>query len=209
MPLPVVHAFPVRRPNYIKTAEWVGPDQQLQFKITFDDENGVQHAINFNTRNLPDGVKGEVCLPTGLLGNDLRNLGSRYEDVLIAHTRMSCLVARSGIPGSDEFMDALLNGPTANIQTALGVVKVTAVEPVDDQTVKITFKCGTGPELPVNMDYADLNNYVFAPVTQLFVVAGAIKKQFNNYVHDYPNTILSQDRRDEIAAYVLTLEPWI
>lgn len=209
MPNPVVHDFPVRRPGFIQTADWVGPDQQLQLKITFYDENGMLHAIVFNTRNLPDNVKGDVVLPSGLLGNDLHNLGTRYEDILTAHTRMSCLVARSGIPGSDEFMEALLNGPTANIQTSLGVVKVTDVNPVDDQTVKITFKCGTGPTLDVNMDYADLNNYLFAPITQLFVVPGAIKKQFPTYVHDYPTTILSQSRRDEISAYVMTLEPWI
>jgi len=210
MTLPVIHDFPVRRPGFIQSAEWVGGDDNLRLRLTYTDQSGSQKTVEFLTYSAAQPTrKGEVCLPTSRLNNDLTNLGVRYEDILTAHTRMSCLVARSGIPGSDEFMDALLNGPTANIQTALGTVKVIDVTPVDDQTCTMTYKCGTGPSLTITQEYQNLNNYVFTPDTQLFVVPGAIRKQFPTYVHDYPTTILSDDRRDEIAAYVVTLEPWI
>jgi hypothetical protein len=88
-------------------------------------------------------------------------------------------------------------------------VKVTAVEPVDDQTVNITYRQGTGTARTVAVDYLNLLNYNFVPETQLFCTSGAIKKNFATYVHDYPSTILSQERRDEIQAFVLARQPWI
>jgi hypothetical protein len=206
MAIPVIHDFPVKRPGFIKTAEWVGGDESLKFRIAYDDTSGTTRFIEFNTRSAVTGDQGEICLPTS---NDLHDLGVRYEDILTAHTRMACLVSRSGIPGSDEFLDALLNGESSNLQTALGVVKVVDVQAVDGQTIAMTYKQGTGPSLSINQEYQNLNNYVFVPDTQLFVVPGAVKKQFPTYVHDYPNVILTEARRDEIAAYVLTLEPWI
>lgn len=209
MPIPTDHGFPVKRPSFIQSCTWVGPDQQLVLKLTYFDAGGVLRQFTMSTRNIGDGTPGEVVLPTGLLGNDLHNLGPRYEDILTAHTRMACLVSRSGIPGSTEFMNALQEGVSANLNTALGVVKVTDVQAVDDSTIAITYKCGTGPTLTVNIDYTNLNNYVFVPDTQLFVIAGAIKKQFSTYVHDYPTTILSQTRRDDIVAYVMSLQIWI
>jgi hypothetical protein len=50
---------------------------------------------------------------------------------------------------------------------------------------------------------------MFVPDTQLLVVPGAIEKQFPTYVHDYPNTILSEQQRADIVAYVLAIAPWI
>lgn len=207
MTAPFVHEFPVRRPGYITNCEWVGPDNQLQLQVNYYDETNAYRQIKFDTRHIADATKGEVCLPNS---TDLTNLGARYEDILMAHTRMACMVSRSGIPGSTEFNDALMSGPSANLNTALGTVKVMAITPVSDQTVTLTYRCSSGgPTLDIVVDYRDLNNYSFVPDTQLFVIPGAIKKQFPTYVHDYPNTILSQARRDEIAAYVLTLAPWI
>lgn len=209
MSIPTVHPFPVRRPGFIQTAEWVGPDAQLGFKVTYFDETGTLRSTTFATRNAGDSTKGEICLPSGLLANDLHELGVRYEDILRAHTRMACLVAGTAVPGSDEFSAAILNGQTQNLQTALGAVKVNAVTPIDDQTVRLTFKCGTGPNLDVEMNYSDLNSYAFVPDTQLFVIPGSVKKQFSTYVHDYPTTILSAQRRQEIVDYVLSLAPWV
>jgi hypothetical protein len=204
--IPAIHDFPVRRPGFIQSCEWIGPDNQLALKVTYYDAAGSLRATQFATRNIGDGYKGEVCIPTS---NVLTDLGTRYEDILTAHTRMACLIARSGVPGSDEFTTALQQGISANLNTALGIVKVTATAPVDDSTVAITYRQGTGPTLTVNMDYSDLNNYQFVPETQLFIIPGSIKKQFGTYVHDFPGTLLSQERRDEIVAYVLTLAPWI
>lgn len=209
MTIPTVHNFPVKRPGFITSCVWQGPDDQLELKLQYKDVDNLTKNLIFATRNTGTGTKGEVCLPTALLGNDLHNLGMRVDDILTAHTRMACLISGAGIPGSDEFNTAIQSGISANLNTALGVVKVNDVAPVNDSTVAITYKCGTGPTYTVNMDYTDLNDYTFAPETQLFVVAGAIKKQFSTYVHDYPTTILSSARRDEIVAYVLALEPWI
>jgi len=206
MTIPVIHDFPVKRPDFIQSAEWQGPDSQLVLKLTYYDASGTLRGIQFSTRHLADGAKGEICLPSS---NNLADLGPRYEDVLVAHTRMACLVARSGIPGSDEFLAALLEGPSAYLNTALGTVKVTAVTPIDDATVRLTYRQGTGPTLNVDIDYANLNDYVFVPETQLFVVAGAVKKEYSTYVHDYPSTLLTQVQRDNVTAYVMTLEPWI
>jgi hypothetical protein len=205
-PIPVVHAFPVRRPNFILSAEWLNQDAQLALKITFRDAGGTLKQLQFATRNLGDGTKGEICLPNS---SDLHDLGPRHEDVLMAHTRMPCMVSRSGIPGSDEFKEALLNGLSANLNTALGVVKVVTITPIDDQTVALEFQQGSGPKLTINVGYADLNNYVFEPETQLFIIAGSVKKQFPTYVHDFPTTVLTQARKDEIVAYVLAMQPWI
>lgn len=206
MTIPVIYDFPVRRPGFIKAASWVGNDENLRLRCMYVDQGGTDRAVEFTTRSTVGNIKGEVCLPSS---NDLVNLGLRYEDILTAHTRMACLVARSGIPGSTEFNDALLNGQSSNIQTALGMVKVIGVQPIDDQTIAIQYRQGTGPILTINQEYQNLNNYVFVPDTQLFVIPGSIKKEFGTYVHDYPNVILSESRREEIAAYCLTLEPWI
>lgn len=209
MPAPSIHEFPVKRPGFIVSCEWMGADDELALRITHPDETGVPRVIDFQTRNAGANVKGEVCLPTSLLGNDLHNLGARVDDILTAHTRMACLIARSGIPGSEEFHTALVQGLSSNLNTAMGVVKVVDVNAVDGDTVAITYKCGNGPEYVADMDYQTLNSYAFIPQTQLFVVPGAIKKQFATYVHDYPNHILTQQQRDDIAAYVLALQPWV
>jgi len=209
MAVPIVHSFPVRRPGFIETCEWIGPDLQLALKCTYRDATGTLKQIQFSTRNAGDSTPGEICLPAGVLGNDLHGLGPRYEDILRAHTRMACLVAGTAVPGSDEFTAAILNGQTQNLQTGLGAVKINAVTPLTDQTVMLTFKCGTGPNLDVEMDYGDLNVYQFVPETQLLVIPGSIKKAFSTYVHDYPTTILSADRKQDIVDYVLALQPWV
>lgn len=206
MTTPTIHNFPVRRPGYIQLCEWVGPDSQLSLRVTYFNELGSLREIQFATRHLDDATKGEICLPSS---TDLHDLGTRYEDILTAHTRMACLIARSGIPGSDEFKNALLAGVSANLNTALGVVKVVDVLAIDDSTVGIVYKCGNGPTMTVNMDYRDLNDYAFVPDTQLFVIPGSVKKQFSTYVHDYPGQLLSEVQRDNVVAYVMTLQPWI
>lgn len=210
MTVPNVHPFPVRRPGFIETAEWVGPDSQLALKLTYRDATGTLRQIQFATRNQADGTAGEICLPSSILGNDLHGLGPRYEDILRAHTRMACLVAGTAVPGSDEFTTAMLTGQSQNLQTGLGSTKVVTVTPQDDRTVLLGFKCGTGPTLDVVMDYTDLNVYEFVPETQLLVVPGSVKKAFaSGYVHDYPTTVLTTVKKQDIIDYVSGLQPWV
>lgn len=210
MPIPSDQGFPVKRPSFIQSAEWQGPDDQLSLKLTFFNAQGNLNQIVFATRNVGQAVQGEICLPVSQLNNDLTNLGPRYEDILRAHTRMACLVAGQAVPGSQEFTSALLSGQTQNLQTAMGVTKVNGEPtPLTDQTCKIPFRTGTGPVCEVEVDYADLCNYQFAPETQLLSVPGSVRKAFSTYVHDYPTTILSATRREEIVEYVMSLTPWI
>lgn len=207
MTAPVVHSFPVKRPNYITECTWVGGDDVLKLQIKFPDQAGITRVLSFDTRNTTR--PGEVCLPSGLLGNDLNNLGPRARDILVAHTRMACMISGIAIPGSKEFLDAFVQNDTNNLQTAMGTVKVTDVNPTDDQSVAITFKCGTGPNYVASIGHGEINDYSFEPETQLLIVPGAIKKLFSTYVHDYPTTVLTAARKDEIVAAVLALEPWI
>lgn len=210
MTSPVIHPFPVKRPGFVETASWVGDDAHLALHITYTDVGNVARSMQFECRNVSDATPGSICLPTSLLGNDLNNLGPRARDTLVAHTRMACMIAGLAVPGSKEFSDAFTATLDAiNLQTALGTVKVTNVNIVDDQTVLLTFKCGTGPDYNVEVDHGELNNYVFAPETQLFVIPGSVKKQFGTYTHNYPGTILTTAQKDAIVAYVTALELWI
>lgn len=206
MGIPVIHTFPVKRPGFIATAQWQGPDDDLALAISFPDIGGISRSLTFQTRSTPTGNPGEICLPTS---NDLNDLGPRARDVLVAHTRMACMIAGLAVPGSKEFLDAFVQSDTNNLQSALGMVKVTAVTPTTDQLIDLTYKQGTGPGFVVTVDHGELNNYIFVPETQLLVVPGAIKKQFPTYVHDYPGTILTAAQRQAIVDYVLTLEPWV
>jgi len=149
---------------------------------------------------------GELCLPAS---NDVNTLGPRKRDILVAHTRMACMISGLAVPGSKEFLDAFIGQDQNNLQTAIGTVKVTQVVNVDDQCVEMTFRCGSGPTLAFEVDHGELNKYVFVPATQLLVVPGAVEKQFPTYVHNHPTQVLSQQQKDDIAAYCLTLEPWI
>lgn len=204
---PVIHPFPVKRPGFIKSADWLGDDAHLTLRVTYEDIGGILRSLQFRTRNLGDGEKGDVCLPAS---TDLVNLGVRARDVLIAHTRMACMIAGLAVPGSQEFTNAFTaQEGSINLQTSLGTVKVTAVEIVDDQNVKLTFKQGSGPAYDVVCDHGELNRYSFAPDTQLLVLPGAVKKQFPSYVHEWGGSLLNDAKKAEILAYVLTLEPWI
>lgn len=206
MATPTIYTYPVKRPGFIQTAVWSGDDAHLILTITYTDVGNVARSMQFETRNVGDATPGVICLPTS---TDLNNLGPRARDTLVAHTRMACMVAGLAVPGSKEFSDAFTATlESINLQTALGTVKVTNVDIIDDQNVTLTFKCGTGPDYNVEVDHTELNNYVFAPETQLFIIPGAVKKQYS-YVHNYPTTVLTQTQKDNIAAYVLALEPWI
>lgn len=202
--IPIDQGKPIKRVNFLQSCNWVGPDSQLSLRMLYTELDGSTQQVSMSTRNLADGTKGEVCLPTS---SDLLDLGPRWEDVLVAHARMASLIA-GAVPGSTEFTQAFLEGPSQNLNTSIGVVKVTSVVQIDDQTVAMTFRQGTGTPRVVNVDMDDLIKYKFVPSTQLFCTAGAIKRDLG-YVHDYPNTLLTQARKDEIVAYVLARQPWI
>jgi hypothetical protein len=203
MTIPVVWEFPVKRPGFITSAQWFGGDADLQLQIGYIGANGQGGGLNFQTRGEDPG---EICLPSS---SDLNNLGFRARDVLVAHTRMACMIAGHAVPGSKEFLDAFIQSETNNLQTALGTVKVVEVRMLNDQSVELDFKQGTGQVYTVQAGYDELNRYSFAPSTQLLVAAGAIKKAHPTYVHNYPSQVLTPQQKDDIIATVMTLTPWI
>lgn len=204
---PVIHDYPVKRPNFITSCTWVGDDTNLKLRVVFpsDDQGGVQ-ALEFATRNVGAGRVGEVCIPTS---NAIEDLGPRARDILVAHTRMACMVSGQAVPGSQEFLNAFTQEGTNDLQTAIGTVKVSAVSVIDDVKVMMSWRKGTSPAWSQEVDHHELNLYQFTPDTQMLIIPGSVKKQFPTYVHDYPNTILTEERRDEIVAYVLGLAPWV
>lgn len=202
MAIPVIYPYPIKRPGFIEQAVWIGPDDDLSLEVRYRDTSD-----NLQTVPLPcssGGQLGKICLPSSATINDISR------DTLIAHLRMSTLISGS-IPGSAEWTDAFVNqADTNNLQTAIGNVKVTAIDVVDQQLLDVTLqKTSGGPTVVVRTDYNELGTYAFAPSTQLYCVAGAIEKQFPTYVHDYPDATLSQAQKDAIADYVVALEQWI
>lgn len=207
MPTPVIHDYPVKRPGFIQSASWVGDPTNLKLRITYPDQDGVVRALEFSTRNAGAGRVGEICIATS---TDVNDLGPRIRDILVAHTRMACMVAGQAVPGSQEFLNAFTQEGTNDLQTAIGgAVKISAVSIVNDERVMLTWRKGTGPTFAAEVDHAELNLYSFAPDTQLLIIPGSVKKQFPTYVHDYPNTLLTEERQEEIATYVMGLIPWI
>jgi len=201
---PVVHPFPVKRPGYIEQAAWLGTDEDLSLQLSFRNIAGNLETISFQTAG---ENPGEICLPSS---TDLATLGPRVRDILAAHLRMGVMVAGHAVPGSREFEDVFVQTGTNNFQVAIGTAKVIASRMVSDSEIDIDWRIGSsGPIRTERFGHGELSNYVFVPQTQLLVVPGAVEKQFPNYVHSWPGTVLTQAQKDNVAAYVLTLEPWI
>jgi hypothetical protein len=203
---PVIHQFPVKRPGFITNCFWNGGDTSLSLVVNYNNAEGLPGVLEFATRNLAAGDVGELCLPAS---NNVADLGERTRDILVAHTRMACLLHGRAVPGSKEFTDSFLQSAANNLQTALGVVKVTGVGLINDESVNLTYKQGSGPNYTISVDHAELNHYDFAPSTQLLVIPGSVNKQFPTYVHDSLTRILTQAQKDAVVAYVLGLALWI
>lgn len=201
---PVVHPFPVMRPGFIQSAEWIGGPEDMTLEVAYQNLAGGLEVVSFQTKG---ENPGEICVPSS---NDLANLGPRGRDILVAHLRMACMVHGSAVPGSREFEDIWVNQSGSNyFQTALGTTKITAVTAVSDAECDITWRVGTGPLFVTRVGHGEINAYAYAPSTQLYVVPGSVKKQFANYVHDWPGTVLTQAQKDAIVDYVVALKPWI
>lgn len=204
MPAPVVHPFPVKRPGFIESAVWLGGDEDLALEIAFRNLGGGLDVVSLQaTGENP----GEICLPAS---TDPANLGPRARDILVAHLRMACMIRGIAIPCSREFEDVWVVQSESNyFQTALGTTKVVGCIPLTDSTARISWRIGNGPVYATDVGHGEINSYAFAPLTQLLVVPGAVKKAFPSYVHNYPSgPVLTTAQKDEIATYVLGLSPW-
>lgn len=219
---PIVYNHPIKRPGFITSARWLGDDDDLALQLKYENLQGGTASFSLDTKNAERN--GNVCLPNS---NDILQLGAYHDDgehlvlgdhtysgdvrdILAAHLRMATLIHGHSVPGSVEFQDAVLDHLEANhFQTALGTTKISDVTVLDDSLVALQCRQGTGPKRWFLFDYGELQNYTYVPQTQLYIVAGAIEKQYGSYTHDHPNQVLTQTQKDNIADYVVTLAPWV
>lgn len=206
MPVPIQLNRPVRRPpgQMILSAKWVGPDDDLSFEVSYLDRLGVPDTISFITANSNENRAGQICMPSSSAADIER-------DTLVAHLRMGSFLANSLI-GSFEWDNMWLEQNGArDIQLACGNSVVVALRLVSDTTVEVDIKAkaGNSPVHTFLIGVDELTNYMFVPSTQLRVIPGSVKVQFSNYVHDYPNTILSQSQKDDIVNYVSLMDIWV
>ena len=203
MPIPIIYPFPIKRPAFIEQAVWLGSDDDLSLELRYRDTSNQIQSIALSTTN--PTTQGKICLP------NTADITWLTRDTLISHLRMATMISQA-IPGAKEWTDAFILGQIVqNMQTAIGTVKVVSLEEIDQQLLDVTLQkaTGGGASVVIRTDYNELGTYSFAPITQLLCVAGAIEKQFSNYVHDYPGTVLSAQQKSDIESYVLTLWQWI
>jgi hypothetical protein len=184
---------------------FLGPDDDLALEVKVYDENGVFSTVSFRTTSA--GQQGDICLPSSADVTWLR------DDIVVAHMRMATLIADVPI-GSTEWVAAMVEGSSANLQTAIGLTKVMAVRIIDQLNVEVDLrKSGTSNPtkvLQATKDQFPLRSlYNLDPKTQALVIAGAIEKEFPSYIHNHPSAVLSANQRTEIENYVKSLTLWI
>jgi len=202
---PRVYNKPVKRKNFITSAAFEGPDNDLELKVNYLDQFGTPRQFSFPCEGDNPGL---ICLPTSI---DITDVDRLPRDLLVAHIRMAAMIANA-TPGSQEFDDAMVyqNGGR-DFQMAISTkVQVTNVALYDeDEYVTVTLREGTsGPTRDVNIAHNEFN-YQFVPETQLYVIAGAIRSEYT-YVHDYyENDTLTSSQKSDIVSFVTGNDFWI
>lgn len=207
MPVPVQLGRPVRRPSgqMVTQARWVGPDDDLSLEVSYLDKLGVADTISFSTANANENRTGQVCLPSSASALDIER------DTVAAHLRMGSFLANALI-GSFEWDNMWLEQNGArDIQLACGTCVVVAIRFISDVLVEIDIKAkaGNSPVQTFLIGVDELTTYSFVPSTQLRVIPGSVKSQFQNYIHDYPGNSLTESQKQEIVDYVSGLEIWV
>lgn len=204
MPVPANFGHPIKRPNFLLAADFIGGDEDLALEVQFPNALGqiTSLSLQLNGENL-----GEMCLPSSL-----QVIGTLSDAALKAHLRMATMISGT-VPPSQEWKDALIQHEASNkFQTAIGNVQMDEVVVVDEVCADFIFKkSGTSQLKTVRTTYDELTKYDLNPETQLRIIAGAIEKQFPQYVHDHPATVLSASKRQDIIDFLLgpDFQPWI
>lgn len=203
MPMAKLYDFPVRRPSFINTAQWNGPDDDLSLIVGYFDENGTQKSVSFTTTNASNGI-GQICLP------GRANIVDVDRDTIVSHIRMATFISKT-VAGSAEWKTAFVEQEgSQDFQFAIGTAAVIDIRLVDDIFFDIDIKKKSEQEVKtIRTDHAEMSNYSFTPSTQLRILGGAIKLEFGTYVHDHPSDVLSSSQRQDIVNYVMTLQPWV
>lgn len=203
MPMAKLYNFPVRRPTFINTAQWNGPDDDLSLIVGYFDENGQQRSVSLSTTNASNGI-GDICLP------GTANIVDIPRDTIVAHLRMATFISKT-VAGSAEWQTAFVEQEgSQDFQFAIGTAAVVDIRVVDDIYFDIDIKKKSEQAIKtIRSDHAEMSNYTFTPSTQLKILGGALKIEFPTYVHDHPGTVLSSQQRQDILTYVQTLKPWV
>lgn len=208
---PFQPGYPIRRAaGFLASPQFEGTDDQLLFRVEYPDNQGVRHAINF--RCTPSGSEPqEMCIANNSPDYTVTKLS---RDTIVSHLRMASIISKT-IPGSKEWVDALLSTSDLDakyFQMPVGQVRLISWSMVDDRTMKMEFQRGTTTDKvfhEVDLNEITAESYIYAPSTQLMVISGSVERQFPNYHHNYPDTILSEQQRQDIIDYVASLELWI
>lgn len=207
MPVPIQLNRPVRRPpgQMVTSAQWVGPDDDLQLEVSYLDALGMPDVITFTTANTNEGRKGEICMASSAEAPDIPR------DTVVSHIRMGGFCA-SALIGTFEWDNLWIEQEgSKDLQLACGTCSITARRIVSDTCVEVDvrIKGGNHPTGTFLIGVDELTNYEFTPSTQLKTIAGSVKKQFPTFEHEYPGTILSANDRQSVVDYVEALEIWV
>lgn len=203
MPIAKLYDFPVRRPTFVNTAQWNGPDDDLSLIVGYFDENGMQRSTSLTTTNTSNGI-GDICLPSRADIEDIPR------DTLVAHLRMATFISKT-VAGSAEWKSAFVEQEgSQDFQLAIGTAAVIDIRIVDDIHFDVDIKRKSQQTVKtIRSDHAEMSNYTFTPSTQLKILGGALKFEFPNFVHDHPSEVLSSQQRQQIIDHILTLQPWV
>lgn len=205
MATPTVYSFPTRRPGFIETATWIGSDDDLELQLGYTDSGGVSRVMKLRTSNTNESRVGDCCL------DNTYNVDDLDRDLIVSHVRMATFISKT-VAGSAEWQTSFVEQEgSADFQLPVGTAAVTAVRMITDVTVEfdIKKKGGGNPTRTIITDHSEVSNYSFTPSTQLLIIGGAMKLEFPNAVHDYPAQILTTQEKNDIADWVVTLDPWV
>jgi hypothetical protein len=204
MPAPYNHGQPVIRLGAILGAQWVGPDDDLALEVQLLDEVGTNVVVSFQTANVNEGRIGQIVMPNSA---SILNIS---DETCIAHARMAPWIEGGGVgpsPASTDWIALFQDeGSIPDFQMAIGNTRIYDARPVDDIYFEFDIrKKGTSsPTKTVLIDYETFVGYSLEPVEASRCIAGGVKWRHPTYVHEYPGTILTQARRDEIIATILS-----
>lgn len=167
--------------------------------VTFENVGLSNEALRL-TWTYPLGVFGarNFAVGTECFLESATNIADVPDEHLLASISMAAILAGEVLPGTQEFLDAILGQGTKNFQTIVGEVKLKVLSggapnpaPVDDLTVgpqgtvfDVTFQRTVllSSIKTVRFDAWSLcqySNRVDAVDNAIYVVPGAVHKQFN------------------------------
>lgn len=177
--------IPTKRFFVIKRATWVGPDDDLELSLIYE-ENGAERAISFKAGT-------EVCADSTVTLDDIS------EDVLFAHLIMASVLSTC-VPSSTEWSDSLTD---RKVHLTIGDTTVKSLVTTIEQCIQFNLEHdATADTRTIEMNVSDMLEYKQSVRFQLNTVPGALKSQYSIYVHDYPSSPLTSTQKDNMVTYL-------